>query len=63
MSMKNVQAEVKGKKLILTIDLTEDFGPSASGKTVIIGTTGGNKEVAEGVFAGVNVYRYAKPKG
>lgn len=60
--MKNVQVEVKGKKLILTVDLDKEFGLSSSGKTVIIGSTGGNKEVSEGVFAGVNVYKYASPK-
>jgi hypothetical protein len=61
--MKNVQTEVKGKKLIITVDLDKEFGPSASGKTIIIGTTGGNKEVTDGVFAGLNVYRYATAKG
>jgi hypothetical protein len=55
--MKNVEVEVKGTKLVITADLSKDFGPSSSGKTTIIATSAGNVEVAPGVFAGVNIYR------
>jgi len=48
------------------MDLTQDHGPSASGKTVIIATTAGNKPVAnvggQEVYLGLNLYRYASPK-
>jgi hypothetical protein len=63
--MKGIDITVaKDKKTAtVTIDLTNDFGPSASGKTVIVGTTGGNVELGEtGVFVGVNAYKYPTPK-
>ena len=56
--MTNVQAEVKGNKLILTIDITKDFGPSKSGKTVTVGSTNGFQAIGEGankVIYSVNV--------
>ena len=40
--MTNVEMKVDGNKLIITADLSKDFGPSKSGKTIIIATTGGN---------------------
>jgi ABC-type molybdate transport system ATPase subunit len=57
--MQNVELEVKGKKLTITVDLTKDFGPSKSGKTTIIATTAGNVDVPEhpGVKLGLNLYR------
>lgn len=53
---KGIQFEVRGTKLHLVIDLTGDHGPSSSGKTTIVATTGGNQLVA-GVKVGVNVFR------
>lgn len=51
------------KKLTITIDLTQDHGSSASGKTLVVASTKGNKEVEDtGVFIGVNAYRYPNPK-
>jgi len=56
--MKNVQTEVKGTNLVITVDLTKTFGPSKSGKTIIIASTEGNKQVAQnGVTLGLNVYK------
>jgi hypothetical protein len=59
-TMKNVDVKVEGNTLILKIDLTKIQGPSASGKTTIIGTTGGNQVVAEidgkPVTLGLNCY-------
>lgn len=43
--MKNVEMQVKGNKLVLEVDLTKDFGPSSSGKTVVVGTTAGSVKV------------------
>jgi hypothetical protein len=56
--MKNVQLEVRGQQLIITVDLTQNQGPSASGKTEIIATTGGNVAVPgrEEIKLGLNVY-------
>jgi len=57
--MENVEWEIKGDKLIIEIDLTKDFGPSKSGKTINIVSTRGNQKI-EGTNAiiGLNVYKY-----
>jgi hypothetical protein len=57
--MKNVETRVEQGKLILTVDLTKELGPSSSGKSIIIATTEGNVDVpgAPGVKLGINVYR------
>src|SRR5262245_54144914 len=46
---------VDGKKLILTVDLTEEIGPSSSGKNTLIASTEGNANVpgVEGVKVGL----------
>ncbi len=57
--MKNVEMSVEGNVLTIKVDLTKDFGPSSSGKTVIIATTEGNQSVPgkEVVKVGLNVYK------
>ena len=57
--MDNVEWGIKGDKLIIEIDLTKDFGPSKSGKTITIASTRGNQKI-EGTNAiiGLNVYKY-----
>ena len=57
--MKNVEMRVEHGKLTITVDLTKELGPSASGKSIIIATTEGNVEVpgADDVKLGINVYR------
>jgi len=37
--MQNVKWEVKDDKLIVEIDLTKDFGPSKSGKTITVASS------------------------
>jgi hypothetical protein len=56
--MKNVQMDTKGNILTITVDLSKSFGPSTSGKTIIIASTEGNQPI-EGSAAviGLNVYR------
>lgn len=39
--MKNINMTIIDNKLIITIDLTQDHGKSASGKTNIVGSTEG----------------------
>ena len=61
--MKNVTMSVsKDKKLTIVVDLTKEFDKSGSGKSIIIGSTGGNKpldgEYSE-ISVGLNVYRKA----
>ncbi|HLG42681.1 MAG TPA: hypothetical protein VI643_04890 [Planctomycetota bacterium] len=62
--MQNIQMRRDGDKLIVEIDLSKDFGPSASGKTLIVASTRGNAPVpdAEGTMIGINCFRYTTPK-
>ena len=57
--MKNVEMRVEHGKLVVTVDLAKELGPSSSGKSVIIATTEGNVDVpgAADVKIGLNVYR------
>ena len=57
--MKNINMEVKGKKLIITVDLEKEFGISSSGKSTIIASSEGNQAVPEtdGIKIGLNVYK------
>lgn len=61
--MQNVQFKVDKDVLTITINLKEDLGPSKSGKTTMIATTGGNADIGrDGVKVGLNVYRPLKAK-
>jgi hypothetical protein len=56
--MKNVEMTVAGNILTNKVDLTKEFGPSASGKTIIIASTEGNITIPEREEkVGLNVYR------
>lgn len=56
--MKNVAMTVDGAVLTIKIDLSKEFGPSASGKTIIIASTEGNITVPNREEKiGLNVYR------
>ena len=56
--MKNVEMTVAGKILTIKVDLSKEFGPSASGKTIIIASTEGNITIPEREEkVGLNVYR------
>lgn len=56
--MKNVEMTVEGSILTIKVDLTRDFGPSASGKTIIIASTEGNVTIPNREEkVGLNVYR------
>jgi ABC-type taurine transport system ATPase subunit len=57
--MKNIDMQVKGDKLVITIDLSKEFGASASGKTTIVATTAGNVSVPgrEAIKLGINAYK------
>jgi hypothetical protein len=59
---KNVTMRIEGKKLIIEVEVDQDFGPSKSGKTRIIASTEGNISVPgdDDVKIGLNVYRYNK---
>ena len=57
--MKNVEMTLDGDILTIKVDLTREFGPSSSGKTIIIATTEGNVSIpgAEDKKVGLNVYK------
>lgn len=59
--MTNVKTKIDKNILTLTIDLSREYGPSKSGKTIVIATTSGNIKLAHesGAVLGLNVY---KPK-
>mgnify|MGYP000989619893 CR=1 FL=1 len=56
--MKNVDMKVDGNLLTITIDLSKNFGRSRSGKSTIIATSAGNKEVpGTDAKIGLNIYK------
>ncbi|NMC87652.1 MAG: hypothetical protein GYA69_04385 [Candidatus Moranbacteria bacterium] len=57
--MKNVEMKLEGDILTIKVDVTKEFGPSASGKTIIIATTEGNIPIPEkeDVKIGLNIYK------
>lgn len=59
--MKNVKMSMKNNKLTIEVDLTKEFGKSASGKSIIIASTEGNVDIdgTDGVKIGLNVYKKA----
>ena len=59
--MLNIEQELTGNTLTLTIDLSQTYGKSKSGKNIIIASTQGNVKIEgkEGVMMGVNIYKKA----
>ena len=56
--MKNGLMTVEGNVLTIRVDLSKEFGPSASGKTIIIASTEGSVFVPDREEkVGLNVYR------
>jgi len=57
--MKNVEMKIEDNILIIKVDLTKEFGPSASGKTIIIASTEGNISIPdkENIKIGLNIYK------
>jgi hypothetical protein len=56
--MKNVEMTVEQGILIIKVDLSKEFGPSSSGKTIIIASTEGNVSIPDREEkVGLNVYR------
>ena len=56
--MKNVEMAVDGNILTIKVDLSKEFGPSSTGKTIIVASTEGNVSVPDREEkVGLNVYR------
>lgn len=57
--MNNVKMTVKGNTLTIEVDLSKEIGPSKSGKTTLIASTGGNVSVPgkDDIKVGLNIYK------
>ena len=57
--MKNIEMKLEGQKLVITVDITRDFGESKSGKSITIASTEGNISIPEhdDIKIGLNIYR------
>jgi hypothetical protein len=57
--MKNCEMKLTGNILTITVDVSKDFGKSASGKNIIIASTEGNISVPdkEDIKIGLNIYK------
>lgn len=59
MTTANIEMSVQGNTLVIKVDLSKTYGLSASGKSEVIASTGGNISVPgrESVKVGLNIYR------
>lgn len=59
--MKNCEMKLDGNILTITVDVSKEFGKSASGKSIIIASTEGNVSIPEkeDIKIGLNIYRKA----
>ncbi len=57
--MKNIEMTVEGDKLIIVVDLKQEFGLSSSGKSITVASTEGNIAVPqrEEIKIGLNIYK------
>jgi hypothetical protein len=56
--MKNITMSTKGTTLTITVDLSQDFGASSSGKSIIVASSEGNQSIpGTDVKLGLNIYR------
>ena len=57
--MKNCEMKLTGTILTITVDVSKDYGKSASGKSIIIASTEGNITVPEtdNIKIGLNIYK------
>ena len=60
-NMKNIEMKVEGNKLTITVDLSQRYGKSSSGKSIIIASSEGNQAIPgnEDIKIGLNVYTKA----
>lgn len=59
--MKNIDMKVEGDILTIKIDLSKNYGPSKTGKSITIASSEGNVSIPErDEKIGINVYRKAE---
>ena len=58
---KNCEMKLAGNILTITVDVSKDFGKSASGKSIIIASTEGNVSIPDkdDIKIGLNIYKKA----
>ncbi|AIF54159.1 hypothetical protein [Pelosinus sp. UFO1] len=56
--MKNIDMVVEGDILTIKVDLSQRFGKSSSGKSIIIASTEGNQSIPsnDDIKIGLNIY-------
>jgi hypothetical protein len=62
--MENIDMNIDGNILTIKIDLSKEFGPSSSGKTIVVASTRGNANVDghPNIKLGVNCFKYPEKK-
>jgi hypothetical protein len=63
--MKNVKLEITKNILTIEVDLSKDFGPSGSGKSIMIASSEGSQSLPDsldGIKIGLNVFRPKEAK-
>ncbi len=56
--MKNAKLTVNGDTLLIEVDLSQNFGASSSGKSIVVASTEGNQPVGkDNIKIGLNVYK------
>jgi hypothetical protein len=55
--MQNVIVKHEGTVLTIVIDTSKALGPSKSGLSTLVASTGGNVPLADGLMLGVTAYR------
>ena len=57
-NVKNIEMTIEGNILTIKVDLSQRFGKSSSGKSVIVASTEGNQSIPgnEEIKIGLNVY-------
>ena len=58
---KKCEMKLAGNILTITVDVSKDFGKSASGKSIIIASTEGNVSIPDkdDIKIGLNIYKKA----
>ncbi|GMB00005.1 hypothetical protein [Pelosinus sp. IPA-1] len=56
--MKNIDMVIEGDILTIKVDLSQRFGKSSSGKSIIIASTEGNQSIPnnDDIKIGLNIY-------
>ncbi|MDD3158256.1 hypothetical protein [Anaeromusa sp.] len=59
--MKNMHMKISGDSLTITVDLSQAYGKSGSGKNIIIASSEGNQSIPgkEEIKIGLNIYKKA----